>query len=165
MDLNMSKSLSFTWNILTFSSSLTRDNSLGVTMGVGLASNDYTFEETSAFAKIGRAIHPVPTDGLKKAKLHTFALHLPVALEVNPSRSFFFSVGGYVDLMLKSHLKWKFPKEKLNNPYTNFLQAGLTARIGFKNAYLFGNYALVEMFDGGQGPALSPYTFGIGFGF
>lgn len=166
MDLNMGKSFHLTVNVFTFSTSFLRDNLLGMTIGVGLTSNDYTFETPATYIKSDNMIRPVdPGYYLKKAKLHTLALHIPLALEVNPTRSFFVSVGGHIDLMLRSHLKWKSPKEKLRSPYTNFLQAGVTARIGFRHAYLMGSYNFVEMFKGGRGPALTPYMFGIGFGF
>ncbi len=48
-------------------------------------------------------------------------------------------------------------------PDTNFLQDGVTARIGFRYVYVFGNYALAEMFKGGRCPMLTPYTSGLGF--
>jgi hypothetical protein len=166
MELDMAKSLSITMNMFTFSTSFTRSNALGLTMAVGFTSNNYVFDTPTRFAKAGRMIHPVaPETNLKKSKLSTLALHVPLALEINPSRNFFFSVGGYVDLMLKSRLKSKFPKEKLWNPYTNFLQAGVTVRAGFRNLYLFGNYGLTEVFKAGRGPAVNPYTFGFGWGF
>jgi hypothetical protein len=166
MELNIAKSIHITFNMFTFSTSFTQNNVLGLTMGIGLTSNNYVFDTQSRYAKIGRMIHPVsPETNLKKSKLSTFALHIPMALELNPSRNFFISVGGYADLMLKSRLKSKFPKEKVWSPYTNFLQAGVTVRAGFRSIYLFGNYAITEMFKNGRGPALNPYTFGFGFGF
>jgi hypothetical protein len=166
MELDMAKSIHITLNMFTFSTSFTRNNVLGLTMGVGLTSDNYVFDTQARFAKIDRMIHPVaPETNLKKSKLSTFALHVPLALELNPSRNFFFSVGGYVDLMLKSRLKSKFPKEKVWSPYTDFLQAGVTVRAGFRNVYLFGNYTLTEVFKDDRGPALNPYTFGFGFGF
>ncbi|MDR0908001.1 MAG: PorT family protein [Rikenellaceae bacterium] len=166
MELDMAKSLSLTMNMFTFATSFTRNNALGLTMAVGFTSNNYVFDTQSRFAKAGRMIHPVAAETLlKKSKLSTLALHVPLALEINPSRNFFFSVGGYVDLVLKSRLKSKFPKEKVWSPYTNFLQAGVTARAGFRNLYLFANYGLTDMFKDGRGPALNPYTFGFGFGF
>jgi hypothetical protein len=165
MDLRMGRSFSFTANLFTFSTSFTRNNVFGLTMGLGLSSNDYVFDNNSAFAKIDRMIRPVDAGReLKKAKLNTFAIHIPLALEVSPSRNFFFSVGAYADLLVGSHFKWKHHKEKLRGPYTNFLQAGVTARVGFRKFYIFGNYGLIDMFKQGQGPALTPFSFGVGFG-
>jgi hypothetical protein len=166
MDLNMAKSLNITLNLFTFSTSFTPRNVLGLTMGIGLASNNYVFDTPARYAKIDKIIRPIePETDLKKAKLSTFAVHIPLALEINPSRNFFISFGGYADFIFKSRLKSKFPKEKLWNPYTNSLQAGVTARVGFRNIYLFANYGLLDMFKDGHAPVLNPYTFGFGFGF
>ncbi len=62
-------------------------------------------------------------------------------------------------------MKWKSPKDKLRGLGPNFLQAGATFRIGFRHAYLFTSYDFVELFRGGHGPVLNPYTVGVGFGF
>jgi hypothetical protein len=166
MDLRMGKSIQFTFNMFTFSASLARNNALGVTAAIGFTANNYAFVDPTAFTKADGMLRPVDAGhALKKAKLNTFAIHLPLALEVNPTRNFFFSAGGYVDLMTGAHMKWKRPKEKLRGLSTNFLHAGVTARIGFKNAYIYGNYDFVETFQRGRGPVLNPYTVGMGFGF
>jgi hypothetical protein len=168
MDLRVGKSIQVTLNMFTFSASLARNNVLGVTAAIGFTANNYTFVDPTAFTKIDRMIRPADAGhALKKSKLNTFAIHLPLALEVNPNRNFFFSAGGYVDLITGSHMKWKRPKEKLRGLSTNFIHAGVTARVGFKNAaaYIYGSYDFVEMVQKGHGPVLNPYTVGIGFGF
>jgi Ni/Co efflux regulator RcnB len=167
MDLRMGRSFHVTFNVWTFSARLTRSNVLGVTGAIGMACNNYRFEQLNTFVKERNVLHPVAGGpDIRKSKLTTFALHFPLALEVNPARNFFFSVGGYVDLMTGAHMKWKAPKDKLRRLGTqNFLHAGATARIGFKHAYVFGSYDFVRLFKAGRGPALNPYTFGMGFGF
>jgi hypothetical protein len=166
MDLNMAKSIHVGINLFTFSSRLTRDNTLGVTWGIGLSSSNFMFDTPTTFTKQDKLVHPVEVDySLKKSKLNTFAVRIPLAFEINPTRDFFFSVGGYADLMFGSHMKWKSPKDKLYRLGTNFLQAGLTARVGARNIYAFANYGMVDLFRNGRGPVVSPYTFGIGFGF
>jgi hypothetical protein len=166
MDLLNGKSIHFSMNVFTFSTALTRDNTLGVTAGIGFTANNYAFETPSAFTRHERLLIPVDAGHeLKKAKLNTFAIHLPLALEVNPARHFFFSAGGYLDLVTGGHMKWKSPKDKLRGVGTNFLQAGVTLRVGFRHTYAFGSYNFVEMFRDGRGPRLNPYTVGLGFGF
>ncbi|MDR2895018.1 MAG: hypothetical protein LBU97_06110 [Alistipes sp.] len=166
MDVNMSRSIHIALNLFTFSTRITRSNALGLSAGVGMAASNFRTLNTTAFHKEGGMIRPSATEQpLKKSKLSTFAIHLPVALEINPSSKFFFSVGGYADLTLGSHMKWKAPKDKLKGAYTNFVQAGLTARVGLRDAYAFANYGLTDVFRRGHGPVVSPYTFGIGFGF
>ncbi len=166
MDIRMGKSIHFTYNIWTFATRFTRNNVLGITGAIGFTANNYRFETTSHYVLTGKMLHPVDAGHyLKKSKLNTFAIHFPLALEVNPTRNFFFSVGGWVDLVTGSHMKWKAPKGKLKRMgVQNFLQAGATVRIGFKNAYVFGSYNFVELFKEGRGPVFNPYTFGMGFG-
>jgi hypothetical protein len=166
MDLRNGKSIHLTFNMFTFSTGLNKRNTLGLTAGIGFSCNNYRFDTPVTFAVSSRMLHPVdPESYLKKSKLTTFAIHFPLALEVNPTRNFFFSVGGFVDLVTGTHMKWKAPKDKLRGLGTNFFQAGTTARIGFKNAYVFGSYNFVEMFRDGRGPVVNPYTIGMGFGF
>ena len=43
--------------------------------------------------------------------------------------------------------------------------AGITARAGFHGFYIYCNYGLTDLFKYGKGPAVSPMTIGLGFGF
>ena len=165
MELDIARSINVTLNLSTFSTPLIR-NFMGISMGLGVAYDQYTLDNPVPFEKNGGVLHPVMTDSyLKRSKLRSLALHVPLVLEITPARNFFLSAGGYADLVFWSSAKWKSPKEKFRNPYFNFLQAGLTARIGFRDLYLFGNYDITELFETGKGPRLNPYTFGLGFGF
>jgi hypothetical protein len=166
MDLKVERSVHLAFNLTTFSAS-TRNNVLGVTMGLGITADNYVFETPSRYQKINNVIHPLVREtNLTKSKLTTIALHLPVALEINLSKHLFISMGAYADLGLVSYFKSKRPIEKIYSPGTNFLQAGVTARIGYYDVfYLFANYGLLELFKEGRGPAVTPYNFGLGFFF
>ncbi len=120
-------------------------------------------EKRDLMLRPGGTDSPISGLPLKKSKLRTLTFHVPLVLEWQPTRKFFIAAGGYADVLLWSDVKWKSPKEKLSSPYINFLNAGLTARIGFSEWYFFGNYALTELFKTGRGPVVSPYTVGIGF--
>ncbi len=166
MSLDVARSVNLTFNLSTFSSSLLPGNGLGISMALGVAYNQYTLDTPVAFTKTEGMLHPIVTDlELKRSKLRTLALHVPMVLEINPSRNFFISAGGYADVILWSDAKWKYPKHKMRGPYVDFLHLGLTARIGFDDFYIFGNYAVSELFKQGRGPVFNPYTVGLGFGF
>jgi hypothetical protein len=166
MELDIARSVNVTLNLSTFSSALTRGNWLGISMAVGVTYNQYTLDTPVGFVKWEKMLHPVETGYfLKRSKLRSLALHVPMVLEINPTRNFFVAAGGYADVVLWSDAKWKMPKEKLPSPYINFFQMGLTARVGFRDLYVFGNYSIGELFKPGRGPRLNPYTFGLGFGF
>lgn len=166
LTLNPWDSAHITLNLSTFSTSLVRGNRLGVTLGLGFTYAQYGLDNPIPLAKIDRMLYPVESDTqYKSSRLKTFALHLPLALEINPTRDFFISVGGYLDWMLAATAKWKKPKQKFQNPYINPFQVGLTARIGFREVYLFGNYAVTDFFQKGKGPRMNSYSVGVGFGF
>ncbi len=166
MDLDMGRSLGFNFNIATFGTRISKDNSFGISAAIGLSVNDYVFRESTRIGKVDGMFHPIATsDDLKKSKLNTVAIHVPVVLEVWPAHNFFIAAGAYADLMVGSHFKSKFPKEKLRNSYSNFFQAGLTARVGWRNIYAWGSYGLSDLFDDYRGPELRPFTVGIGIGF
>ncbi len=165
MDLGI-QSGSITINLTTLSTSLARGNRLGVTMGIGFTYNQYALDMPTKLVKADRMLHPLAPEGsLKWTRLRSWWVHMPLVLEVNPTRNFFISAGGYADFLFWSDAKWKSPKEKLRDPYMSPIQVGLTARIGFRQYYFYGNYALTEFFQKGKGPRLSQYSFGLGIGF
>ena len=177
MELDRASSLHITVNAATFSAGFAR-NWIGISMALGLSYDQYALDTPVAFEKVGRKLYTYTPDApLKSSKMRSLSLHVPLVLEINPARNFFISAGGYADVTLWSDAVWKWPrrerhdgkrrspKDKLSSPYSNFLEFGLTARLGFDDVYLFGNYALSEHFQSGRGPRLNPYTLGIGFDF
>lgn len=166
MDVNMSRSLGWTFNLVAFGTRISRDNTVGLAASIGLAVNDYTFHEPIRMGTFNGRLVAIETDErLKKSKLNTVALHIPVVFEVNTGRGSFIAAGAYADLLIGSHFKSKFPKEKLRRTYTNFAQVGLTARAGWHDFYVYGNYGLTDLIDHSHGPALRPFSFGVGVGF
>jgi hypothetical protein len=151
------------FNISTISSALTRSGWLGATLAMGVAYNQFGLDQPVALTKVDHMLHPVAPDApLKKSKIRSWWLHAPLVFEINPNRHFFISAGGYVDLLFWSSAKWKSPKQKLSNPYLNPIQLGLTARVGFREVYFFGNYALTDYFLKDKGPRLNQFTIGLG---
>ncbi len=164
MDLDIARSLHIAGHVTTVSQTLSRRNTFGITMALGLSYDQYFLETATALEKSDMMLRPYdPGHRLQKSKLRTLMFHIPLLLEWQLSSRFFIAAGGYADVLFWSDAKWKSPKEKLSSPYINFLNAGLTARIGFRDWYFFGNYALTELFKTGRGPVVSPYTVGIGF--
>ncbi len=172
MELDMGRSLGWTWNFVHLAGRISRNNVLGFSMALGLRVNDYVMQTPVRVMldsdDVLTPLHVRPADAaekLKKSKLNTVAIHIPVALEFSPTRNFFISAGVYADLMIGSHFKSKLPKEKLRTAYTEFAQGGLTARIGWRGIYAFGNYGLTNLFDTDNGPEVQPFSLGIGLGF
>jgi hypothetical protein len=166
MDLNTARSYHITVNIGDLSFALNRAHTLGMTIGAGVTINDYTFEDQARIVKANDRLQPLPIDeSIAKSKLNTVAIHIPLLFEFSPARDFFLSAGCFADLIVGSHLKSKFPKRKINNAYTNLGQFGVTARVGYRDTYFFANYGFADLINYEYGPALRPWSFGVGLKF
>jgi opacity protein-like surface antigen len=159
-------STNLTFNFATFSTPLVRGGWLGATMAMGVTYNQWDLDTPTPLAKIDRRLRPV-ADGAapRVSRLRYWGFHIPLVLEINPTRKFFLSGGGYADVMFWSDAKWKKPKQKLSDPYITPFQLGLTARVGFQDFYFWGKYSFSDFFQEGKGPRLNPYTIGFGLGF
>lgn len=165
MDINNARSFSVALNLFHLGMNLNKSHSLGFCTSLGIMWNDYTFANDVTLKRVDGMLQPVDIDkSHKKSKLNTFSIHLPVTIEAS-YKNYFISAGVYGDLVLGSHSKVKFPKVKSHDMYVNMFQAGLTARVGYHELYLFGNYGLVNLFKDGKGPKTRPVSIGFGLGF
>lgn len=165
MELNNGRSMQVALNIFKVAAALNRAQTLGVSSSLGIVWNDYVFMNDITLERRDGMVHPVAiASTYKKTKLNTFALRIPLLLDLNFGKNFFLSAGFYGDLVLGSHTKIKFPKEKARNPYINVFQAGGTVRGGYGNFYVYGNYSATNLFKGGKGPGAQPLTIGLGLG-
>jgi hypothetical protein len=186
LDLNTGKSIHFGWSPIVVKASLNRRNTLGITSGLTLVWRDYAFSVRNMTIGKGNLLYPylpdphhpdyepkerlvpIRIDGdVKKSKLTTFALRVPLLLTITEPRSRTgVGLGGYVDFVMGSHTKYKFPKNRERGDfYVEPVQFGLQARIRYKSVGMFANYGLGDMFRKDKAPATRPLTIGIGFGF
>lgn len=165
LGLNNGRSMSVGINVLHMEGNINRSHSLGWSAALGIVWRDYVFSENITLSRVDGMIQPVEIEKkYKKSKLNTFAFHIPVVFEANYN-DYFIAAGVYGDLIMGSHTKIKFPKQKSHDMYVQTFQAGVTARVGCKRVYVFGNYGLVSMFKKDKGPRTKPVTFGFGVGF
>ncbi len=167
LDLRNGKSIYFAVNPFRTAAPITRDGTLGFTTGLGLVWRNYSFDNPITLRRHNGRIYPVPLDaaGLKKSKLTTFSIEVPVMLDVNFGR-FFVSGGVYGGLVVGSHTKYKKPKTKSSTGTSvQMFEYGVTARAGFRYLYVFGNYGLNNVFKSGTAPSVSTATVGFGFPF
>lgn len=166
MDLKNGKSIYFAVNPFTTSAPITRDGTLGFTAGVGLVWRNYTFDNPVTIRKVNGKIVPADLsdlNGLKKSKLTTVAIDIPVMLDINFGKNFFISAGVYGGIVIGSHTKYKKPKTKDKGGHAmEMFDYGLTARAGFTHFYLFGNYGLNDLFKSNRGPSAQTFTVGLG---
>jgi hypothetical protein len=178
MDLNTGRSWNFNWNIKQYSIGF-GSNRFGLVSGLGLEFNSYHFDGDNNIQEldgniVSKTDYPSP---LEKSKLKTTFLRVPVLLELqllNAKRSkrVYISGGVIGGLKLGSSTKviykedGKKQKDKIRDDFNiNPLRYGLTARIGYRNLNVFGNYYLTPFFEKDNDPELYPISIGLSFSF
>lgn len=161
------KAVSFNCNIATLNVPLNKRRTLVTSMAFGITSENYTFAGPYTMELRDGMMRPVKLDdNTKKSKLTATYIHIPITLDWNISHHFFLSAGINLDVLIGSHLKYKFPKTKIKSELMlSPIQVGLTARAGWKRIYGFVNYAFVDMFKQGGGPKGKRLSAGVGFWF
>jgi hypothetical protein len=171
MNLNSSKSINFNLNLPQISIGFTRH--VGLVTGLGINWNNYRFEGNNSIEKdINGMIVPLTPNGiLKKSKLATVYLTLPLLLEMQlPVENHHFNVAaGFIGaLKLGSHTKMVMEGahdiKSFDDFNLNLMRYGATARVGYGNLQLYGTYYLTPLFEKGMGPGgydLFPFEIGI----
>lgn len=159
---------------------LNHTGTLGITSGIGLDMANYHFEGNrtiTSFEGIARPIHIPYPDPVKKSKLQTTYLNVPLILTTriplshnHTINSIHLQAGVIGGLKLGSHTKIKYghgdgrDKER-GSFYLSPLRYQLTARAGYGPVVMFFNYQMTPMFKNGHGAELYPYTVGLSFTF
>ena len=170
MDVDHNKSMEVNINIFKISFGLQKkENNIGLVTGLGLNYNDYRFSNPYTIKNENGYIVPVPiTDpNLTKTKLSTGYLTVPLLLEFQLPREsgLWVSVGAIGGIKMGSHSKTKI-NGTIAKDHNDFnvspFRLGGTARIGYKGFNLFGTYYFTQFFRDNRGPAMNPFTIGLG---
>jgi hypothetical protein len=170
MDLNHNKSLEVNINLFKYSISLQKKHkSIGLVTGLGLNFNDYRFSNDITIKNENGYIVAVPitASNLQKTKLSTGYLTVPLLLEFQfpKETNLWMSVGVIGGLKMGSHTKVKVngTKSKDRNDFNiSPFRGGATARLGYKGFNVFGTYYFTPFFRDNRGPAMEPFTIGLG---
>lgn len=155
---------------------------LSVGIGAGVSTHSTFFSNRSVniagnnnvltFTNLDSANH------FKKYKLVAAYLEAPVELRYvlhpeNSDRSFKFAVGAKVGTLLSVHTRGKDLVDKNGNmvnsyvekvrqkKYFNSNRLSLTARVGWGNFTVYGQYMVTPLLKDGAGPEIRPYTIGL----
>ncbi|MFD2573283.1 outer membrane beta-barrel protein [Spirosoma soli] len=135
--------------------------------GPEIAWNNFMFEGKTVLSERNDQLIVEPsTVDLRKSKLVTTQLNLPVILNMRFKSGLTFGVGGYAGIRLDSYTKVK-PENgstvRTHGSYNlNTVRWGLTTEIGYRNELkLFGRYEPNSLFRAGQGPDASVWVVGI----
>ena len=161
------KAVNFTFNVGSFNVPLNPRRTLVLSGAFGFTYDNYTFADNYTMEYRDGMMHPVALDGnIKKSKMVTTYFHVPVMIDLNLGKSFFISAGVNLDVLIGSHLKYKFPKTTIDDTITlNPVQFGITGRVGWKRFYGFVNYSFIDMYKKGSGPGGKRLSAGAGIWF
>jgi hypothetical protein len=173
MSLNSGKAVNFNLNFSQLSIGLCRH--VGFITGLGLSWNNYVFDGNNNIIKDagGYIINDPYAETLKKSKLATLYLDLPVLFEIQiptDHQRINIAAGPIGAVKLSSHSKIIFEngdKAKSDGDFSlNMLRYGVTARIGYENLEIYGTYYRTPLFKSGKGPGgVDLFPFEIGFAF
>jgi hypothetical protein len=178
MDLNTGKSWNVNLNFYQKSFGLA-GNRFGIVTGIGFELNNFHFDGDNTIYEVNGIIQSDDLAPLSpsKSKLTTTFLNVPLLLElqIGPekrSKRIHLSGGIIGGLKLGSHTKYVYRdegrKEKVKNRddfNINSLRYGLTCRIGYKTASIYGTYYPTPFFEKDKGPELYPFNIGLALGF
>jgi hypothetical protein len=175
MSLNSGKAMNFNINFTQLSIGFARH--IGFVTGLGLNWNNYRFDGNNNIQKDagGNIVILDPGANLKKSKLTTLYLDLPVLFEIQVPTDHHrinIAAGPIGAVKISSHSKMIYEdgdKVKSDGDFSlNMLRYGATARIGCQNFELFGTYYMTPLFKEGNGPGgvdLYPFEIGLAFTF
>jgi hypothetical protein len=175
MSLHSGKSMNFNLNFAQESLGFSRH--FGIVTGLGITWNNYVFDGGNNIQKGTNGVIEILDPGavLKKSKLTTVYLNLPVLLELQipaDHNHLNIAAGPIGGVKLASHSKMVFEdgdKVKSDGDFSlSMLRYGGTARIGYGNLQVYGTYYLTPLFKAGKSPAgveLYPFEIGLAFSF
>ncbi|WP_439183167.1 porin family protein [Carboxylicivirga taeanensis] len=179
MDLNGSKSVTFSINFLQYNIGLQRHkNNFGMVLGAGWTFYNYRTDLPYTFerdASTGRTIGvPVPEErSVEKNKITTSFINIPLLFEwqipaSEPYHRFYVSAGPYCGFKIGGHTKLVY-KENGNRTkdkgrddinLTPF-QYGAMFRVGYRFINLYATYNFSTFYTDNRGPELYPFTIGL----
>jgi len=147
---------------------------VGITTGLGIQWNSYKLKndysliagKDTVFAVLDSNIN------LKKNKLRTTWLNVPLLMEFNTSKdqkkNVHLGAGVVGGLHLETMFKQKYDTDGTSSRYKNKndLQVNpyrleAMVRVGYGSFNLFASYQMTELFEKGKGPELYPFTIGL----
>ncbi|MCF6171420.1 MAG: DUF2807 domain-containing protein [Bacteroidales bacterium] len=115
LNLRYEKSIAVNLNIYEQNIALNKDKNIGLVTGIGLAWNNYRFNQPTYLEPLSSNIEGYYMEGVsvRKTKLTAMYITVPLLFEMqtkNPKRikRFFFSVGGLISARISSHTKIYF---------------------------------------------------------
>jgi Outer membrane protein beta-barrel domain len=160
------------FSFLFMGEKMNKSGNFGFGAGLGFMSQNVhtdAFIDTASGVTVLSKIPDSLDYKLNKLSLNFITAALEIRLRSNENKSinrFKISLGMTAGYLLQSHTKYedKYGKRKgyaIEN--LNKFQYGLTCRIGYGRIAASAYYSLVNVFESGKGPELTPYSIGLSF--
>ncbi len=179
MDLNGSKSVTFSINFLQYNIGLQRHkNNFGMVVGAGWTFYNYRTDLPYYFKRntdtgITEGVPVEDSRSVEKNKITTSFINIPLLFEwqfpaSEPFHRFYISAGPYCGFKLGGHTKLVY-KENGNRTkdkgrddinLTPF-QYGAMVRLGYRFINLYASYNFSTFYTENRGPELYPFTIGL----
>ncbi|WP_262326269.1 porin family protein [Carboxylicivirga litoralis] len=179
MDLNASKSVTFSINFLQYNIGLQKHkNNFGMVLGAGWTFYNYRTDQAFYFERdeaTGKTIG-VPVEDTRKVeknKITTSFINIPLLFEwqipaSEPFHRFYISAGPYCGFKLGGHTKIVYKEDGDRNKdkgrddiNLNPFQYGAMVRMGYRFINLYATYNFSTFYTDNRGPELYPFTIGI----
>lgn len=151
------------------------NNKYRIAIGAEVAWNNYMFENDITARGSSTGVQFLSNSTLNlppfaKSKMTTTFLNVPVIFRARLTKGLVGGIGAFAGYKVYSYRKIEYGdnnksvKERNRDQLNlNNFQYGVRAELGFKNVDIFCNYNLSPLFQDGQGPKLTPFSFGIQF--
>ncbi|HBG71971.1 MAG: hypothetical protein A2W93_05305 [Bacteroidetes bacterium GWF2_43_63] len=179
METDLAKSIGAQINFMEFNIPFVEKEkmAIGLTTGLGWSMLNYRLQNDVRLINDSAVLmaYSDTVSNTTRSKLTTSYLIMPLMLEFNTSgekkdNGFHLGVGAFGGVRLGTHSKVviddRGDKDKFKSNgsfHLNPFKYGLMVRMGWGPLNLFANYALSEMFEKNEGPAVYPVEFGLSF--
>lgn len=171
MELNLSKSWEFGFNILADYYEFKKNPHWGINMGVSWGYRSFSFDGNRALLKEEGNSHFVTGDEettYSKSRLRHFFFRIPVLLEWQQKVRYskvFVNAGPEFEIRhgVKSfsHINGGKKQTMGKGMYVRPVGVNLLAQAGYGNIGVYLRYSINDLFQKDKGPEVSPYSFGI----
>lgn len=166
MDQRVGKSIHIGWRVLSLDVQLNRARTVSFSTGLSASWDNYRFDPVWSLDRVDGKIVPVALEKeMKKSKLATFQMGVPIGLRFVPMRKMELSIYGYGELVTDAWVKVAKPKEKHDIIGLNEFRFGVQVVATYRNVGFYYKHSFTPLFKSDVGPKCYPISVGLAWGF
>lgn len=166
MDQRVGKSIHIGWRVLSLDVQLNRARTISFATGLSASWDNYRFDPVWSLDRVDGKIVPIALEKeMKKSKLTTFQLGIPVGIRFVPMHKMELSIYGYGELVTDAWVKVAKPKEKHDITGLNEARFGVQVVATYRNVGFYYKHSFTPLFKSDVGPKCYPISVGLAWGF